>query len=130
MDKDSAELTLKILKILDDKKALELKALFVGELTTVADYFVIASGTSTTHVKSLCDEVLERLAEEGVTVNHIEGYNSATWILMDYGSIVVHIFTKDERNFYSLERLWGDAKGVICDVEERAKIVCFKTPTK
>jgi len=115
LDKDSAELTLKILKILDDKKALEIKALYVGELTTVADYFVIASGTSTTHVKSLCDEVLERLAEEGVTVNHIEGYNSATWILMDYGSIVVHIFTKDDRNFYSLERLWGDAKEIVLD---------------
>jgi len=115
LDKDSAELTLKILKILDDKKALEVKALYVGELTTLADYFVIAGGTSTTHVKSLCDEVLERLEEEGITVNHIEGYNSATWILMDYGSIVVHIFTKDERNFYSLERLWGDAKEIALD---------------
>lgn len=115
MYRDSTELTLKILKILDDKKALEIKALYVGELTTVADYFVIASGTSTTHVKSLCDEILEKLEEEGISVNHIEGYNSATWILMDYGNIVVHIFTKDERNFYSLERLWGDAKEIVLD---------------
>ncbi|MDE4541544.1 ribosome silencing factor [Thermoanaerobacterium sp. R66] len=115
LDKKSTELTLKILKILDDKKALDIKGLYVGELTTVADYFVIASGTSTTHVKSLCDEISEKLAEDGVYVNHIEGYNSATWILMDYGSIVVHIFTKDERNFYSLERLWGDAKEIALD---------------
>ncbi|MDI3312609.1 MAG: ribosome silencing factor [Thermoanaerobacterium sp.] len=115
MDKKSTELTLKILKILDDKKALDIKGLYVGELTTVADYFVIASGTSTTHVKSLCDEISEKLAEDGVYVNHIEGYNSATWILMDYGSIVVHIFTKDERNFYSLERLWGDAEEIALD---------------
>ncbi|HHV74035.1 MAG TPA: ribosome silencing factor [Thermoanaerobacterium sp.] len=115
LDKKSTELTLKILKILDDKKALDIRGLYVGELTTVADYFVIASGTSTTHVKSLCDEISEKLAEDGVYVNHIEGYNSATWILMDYGSIVVHIFTKDERNFYSLERLWGDAKEIALD---------------
>ncbi|WP_038069068.1 ribosome silencing factor [Thermoanaerobacterium aotearoense] len=115
LDKKSTDLTLKILKILDDKKALDIKGLYVGELTTVADYFVIASGTSTTHVKSLCDEISEKLAEDGVYVNHIEGYNSATWILMDYGSIVVHIFTKDERNFYSLERLWGDAKEIALD---------------
>lgn len=115
LDKKSTELTLKILKILDDKKALDIKGLYVGELTTVADYFVIASGTSTTHVKSLCDEISEKLAEDGVYVNHIEGYNSATWILMDYGSIVVHIFTKDERNFYSLERLWGDAEEIALD---------------
>ncbi|MEG6566133.1 ribosome silencing factor [Thermoanaerobacterium saccharolyticum] len=115
LDKKSTDLTLKILKILDDKKALDIKGLYVGELTTVADYFVIASGTSTTHVKSLCDEISEKLAEDGVYVNHIEGYNSATWILMDYGSIVVHIFTKDERNFYSLERLWGDAKEIVLD---------------
>ncbi|AEF17586.1 MULTISPECIES: ribosome silencing factor [Thermoanaerobacterium] len=115
MDKKSTDITLKILKILDDKKALDIKGLYVGELTTVADYFVIASGTSTTHVKSLCDEISEKLAEDGVYVNHIEGYNSATWILMDYGSIVVHIFTKDERSFYSLERLWGDAKEIALD---------------
>ncbi|WP_096232618.1 ribosome silencing factor [Thermoanaerobacterium sp. RBIITD] len=113
--KDSSELTFKILKILDNKKAIDLKALYVGDLTTVADYFIIASGTSITHVKSLCDEVEEKLNEDGVPVNHIEGYNSARWILMDYGNVVVHIFTKDERDFYSLERLWSDAKEIVLD---------------
>ncbi|SNX55165.1 ribosome-associated protein [Thermoanaerobacterium sp. RBIITD] len=115
MYKDSSELTFKILKILDNKKAIDLKALYVGDLTTVADYFIIASGTSITHVKSLCDEVEEKLNEDGVPVNHIEGYNSARWILMDYGNVVVHIFTKDERDFYSLERLWSDAKEIVLD---------------
>lgn len=105
----------RIYRVLDDKKAIDVKILYVGDLTTVTDYFVIATGTSTLHVRALCDEIEKKLYEEGIYVNHIEGYISAGWILMDYGDVVVHLFKKEERAFYNLERLWGDAKEVVLD---------------
>lgn len=115
MDKENGKMALEIAKILIDKKAIDVKILYVAELTIVADYFIIASGTSTAHVKALCDEIEEKLTLKGINLNHVEGYKSARWILMDYGGVIVHIFMKEEREFYSLERLWGDAKEVLLD---------------
>ncbi len=102
------ELTRQIVKVLDRKKAINIKALKITELSIVADYFIIASGTSNTHVKSLADEVEYEIAQLGVEPLHIEG-KATGWILLDYGSVVVHVFTGESREFYDLERLWSDA---------------------
>ena len=97
-----------IADILEDKKAKDIRIIDIKELSTLADYFVIASGTSVTNIKMLSDEVEKRMEEENVKLLHREGYNSARWILIDYGSVVVHIFHEEDRDFYNLERLWSD----------------------
>ena len=99
------ELLNKIIKLLEDKKAIELNTMDVKEKTTLADYFVITSGTSTTHIRALADNVEEEQKKEQIYPNKIEGYNTE-WILMDYGDIVVHIFTENERQNYNLEELY------------------------
>lgn len=100
----------KIIEILDSKKAINIKEIDIKDKTTIADYFVIASGTSNTHVKSLADNVEEELKKEGIYPNKIEGYDSGVWILMDYGEVIVHVFTEAERQNYSLEDLWDKIK--------------------
>lgn len=95
----------KIVKLLEAKKAIDLKIIDVKEQTTLADYFVIASGTVETHIKALADNVEEELKKEETYPNKIEGYNTE-WILMDYGDVVVHIFTRQERQNYKLEELY------------------------
>ncbi|MBE6810796.1 MAG: ribosome silencing factor [Ruminococcaceae bacterium] len=93
---------------LNNKKAKQLKALKIDDLTTLADYFVIATATSSTHVRALADEVEEKLEEQGVKVHHIEG-RSTGWIILDYTSVIVHIFTPDQREFYNLDNMWSEA---------------------
>ncbi len=105
------ELTREIVKILDEKKAIDIVAIETEELTIVSDYFVIASGTSSTHVKSLADDVEYGMSKKGVEPLHTEG-RATGWILLDYGSVIVHIFQKESRDYYNLERLWGDAQKV------------------
>ena len=102
----------KIVKTLDLKRASDITLLKIEELTVLSDYFVIASASSTTQLKSLAGEVEFELDQDGIKPLHIEGYDSDSWILLDYGSIVVHLFLKDSRMFYSLERLWSDAEVV------------------
>ena len=102
------ELTREIVKVLDNKKAIDIKAIGITEQTIVADYFVIASGTSNTHVNALRDAVDFKLSSNGVEPHHVEGHTGA-WVLMDYGSVVIHIFTDEGRNFYQLDRVWADA---------------------
>lgn len=104
---------------LDEKKALDVKLVRVDKQTIIADYFVIASGTSTTHIKSLADEVEFRLGEEGYSPSRIDGANNDSWIIMDYGSVLIHIFKSDSREFYKLEKLWGD--GDIKDIRSILK---------
>ena len=99
-------------KALDGKKALNVKMLEITDLTILADYFVIATGTSNTHVKALADEVEFQLKEAGADQGHMEGYHSNNWILMDYHSVIIHVFQEKTREFYDLERLWRDAKEV------------------
>lgn len=98
-----------IAKLLDNKKATDIDVLEIGNLTSLGDYFVIASGASNTQVQTLAEEVEDRMAEAGVEPRRIEGRSSAVWVLMDYGDVIVHIFHKDTRDFYCLERLWADA---------------------
>lgn len=94
--------------ILDEKKASGLNVIKIEEISSLADYFVIASGNSSTHVRALADELEEKLKLEGVTPARIEGYRSDSWILLDYSHVVVHLFTPDAREFYDLDRLWAD----------------------
>ncbi|MDD6063079.1 MAG: ribosome silencing factor [Oscillospiraceae bacterium] len=105
------ELALKAAEILDKKKAEDIKAIEVTEQTIVADYFVIATGTSSTHVKSLADEVEYELSQLGVQNGHIEG-RATGWVLLDYGAVLIHVFDKESREYYNLERLWTDASEV------------------
>lgn len=96
--------------ILDEKKAGGLNVIKIEEISSLADYFIIASGTSSTHVRALADELEEKLKQEGVTPARVEGYRSDSWILLDYSHVVVHIFTPDAREFYDLDRLWADGQ--------------------
>ncbi len=98
-------------KILDSKKGMDIKALQITELTTVADYFVLVTGTSSTHIRALAEELEDALSQLGVQPDHIEG-KSTGWILLDYTSVVVHVFTKADRELFNLEKLWGDAQEV------------------
>ena len=105
------QLTKEIVKVLDKKKAIDIQALEITEQTIVGDYFVIASATNKSHVQSLSDDIDFALGhEDGIAPQRVEGYSSASWILMDYASVIVHIFNDEVREFYSLERLWSDAK--------------------
>lgn len=99
----------KIAKLIDNKKGEDVRILHIGTLTTIGDYFVVATGNSNTQVKSFADEVDEKMSAEGFEPKRIEGYNTASWILMDYADVIVHLFLKETREFYALERLWGDA---------------------
>ncbi|MDK2821028.1 MAG: ribosome-associated protein [Clostridia bacterium] len=100
---------------IEEKKGLNPVILDLRGITLIADYFIITSGTSTTQVQAIANRVEELLKDEGVKPLNIEGLNSARWVLLDYGSVVVHVFLEEERDFYDLERLWGDAKIVDID---------------
>ncbi|MBA9085124.1 ribosome-associated protein [Fontibacillus solani] len=96
----------------EDKKAMNIVALDLKEVSLIADYFVICHGNSDTQVQAIATEVRKRAQEAGTEIRGIEGMNSARWVLMDLGDVVVHIFHRDEREFYNIERLWSDAKVV------------------
>lgn len=102
----------KIVRILDEKKAEDIQVIGITNLTIIADYFVIVTGTSTTQVKSLADEVDFQLGQLGIQPRGIEGVRAANWIVLDYGDIVVHVFYKNTREEYQLERLWADGEQV------------------
>lgn len=97
-------------KALDEKKARDIKVLKTTEHTVLADYFVICNGTSSTHIKALVDEVDKELSEAGEPPIRREGMRSDIWVLMDFGCVIVHVFTDEARKFYNLERLWSDAQ--------------------
>ena len=100
---------------LEDKKAGDIKVLDISKVSTLGDYFVLCEGTSTTQVKALADQVEFVLGQNGVEPDRIEGYQSAGWIVLDYGDVIVHVFHKESREFYGLERLWADGKPVTID---------------
>lgn len=101
---------------LDDKKALEIKVINIENVSTLADYFIIASGTNHNQVQAMADNVDETLGRAGYEPKQIEGYQNANWILMDYRDIVIHIFDEENRLFYDLERIWRD--GTVVEVED------------
>ena len=95
---------------IDDKKGIDIKVMDISTLTTISDYFVIVSGNSSTQVMSIADEIEDKLKEEGYPEVIKEGYQSGRWILIDLNDVIVHIFHKEEREYYDLERLWSDTK--------------------
>ena len=106
-------------KALDDKKGIDIKVIDISKVSTVADYFIIASGNSKSQVTTLIDNVEEFLGKEGYNPNQREGYVSGAWVLLDYADIVVHVFDKEYRHFYDLERIWRD--GVEVNTEDLLK---------
>ena len=102
----------KIVRILDSKKAEDIQVIGITNLTIIADYFVIANGTSTTQVKALADEVEFQLSQLGEEPRGVEGLRTANWIVLDFSDIVVHVFLRDTRAEYQLERLWADGEQV------------------
>lgn len=111
--KTPKELALLAARALNEKKGREIQALEIADLTTLADYFVIATGGSNTQINALIDNVEKVLREEaGEEPLHREGYRGGTWVLLDYGCLAVHVFNAEAREFYGLERLWRDGKPV------------------
>ena len=106
------EIAIAVTKALDEKKGMDIKLLKIDKVSSLADYFLICTGTSNTHVKTLCDYAEYTLEELGETMLGREGHRGNSWELLDYGTIVVHVFTEEAREFYNLERLWADAEVV------------------
>ena len=110
---------IEILKIaanaLNEKKAKQLSAIKISDLTVLTDFFLMCTATSSTHVKSLCDEVEDKLEENGIKPHHIEG-RATGWIVLDYGSVIIHIFGANEREYYGLDKMWSD--GTVLDMSE------------
>lgn len=111
MDKQ-AEMAGIVYRALDEKKAEDIKIIQISEISVMADYFVIANGTNLSQVQALVENVQEKMGQAGFSVKRVEGNRSSTWVLLDYGDIVVHIFDKEDRLFYDLERIWSDGRTV------------------
>ena len=116
------ERVLLALRAASDKKALDLVVLDLRPLASFTDYFLITSGTNVRQVQAIADEVVERLKHEGTRAARVEGYNTAEWVLLDYGDFIFHIFEDKARRFYDLERLWRDAARVELPVELRGEV--------
>jgi len=116
---NSYEMAMLLAKALDSKKGLDIKVLKTEGITTLADYFVLCTATSSTQVKAMSDACEEAMEKNGESVHHIEGHRGGTWLLMDFSAVVVHVFTDEARKFYDLERLWGDAEEM--DISEALK---------
>lgn len=110
---DPGELAHRIVDVASDKKASDIVLLRTAEITTMADYFVIASGRSERQVQALSNGIVDELRDEGIKPLGVEGLSSARWVLLDYGSVIVHLFAPEEREYYGLERLWGKAARVV-----------------
>lgn len=106
------EMALLAVKALEDKKAEDICIIDISEVSVLADYFIIAGGNNTSQLQAMADAVEENLGKAGYPVKQVEGYNSANWILQDFGDIIVHIFDRENRLFYDLERIWKDGKKI------------------
>ncbi len=107
------ETALLLAKALDSRKGINIKVLETGHLTTLADYFGLCSATSSTQIRALRDACEKAMQEQaGEAPHHVEGHRGGTWVLLDFSAVVVHIFNEEAREFYDLERLWGDATPV------------------
>lgn len=104
-----------IAKTCSDKKGFDIKVLDLKKLTPIADYFIIVSGNSTTQVTSISDEIEEKMEKAGYNLLGKEGYRSGRWVLLDFGDIIVHVFHREDREFYNLEKLWADGEELILD---------------
>ena len=109
---DNRQLLKLIYDAIDDRKGENISILDISEVSVMADYFVIASGNNKNQVQAIADNVNESMLANKVELKQTEGYNTAGWILMDYGDIIVHVFSKEDRMFYDLERIWRDGKNI------------------
>lgn len=109
---ESRKMALLAVNALEDKKAEDISILDISEISVLADYFIIADGNNRNQVQAMADSVEEALGRAGYEPKQIEGYQTANWILMDYKDIIVHVFSKEDRGFYDLERIWRDGKPV------------------
>lgn len=116
MNNNTSKLMTKIAyDALDEKKGEDIRVIEIGDISIIADYFIIANGTNSSQVGALVDNVENALGKAGFTPKRIEGMHSSSWILMDYGDIIVHVFSKEDRLFYDLERIWRDGKTISRD---------------
>lgn len=115
MLEDSKKMAKLVIEALEDKKAEDIKIIDISGVSVLADYFIIANGNNTNQVQAMIDNVEETLGKAGYTPKQIEGYNTANWVLMDYTDVIVHVFDKENRLFYDLERIWRDGKEVSKD---------------
>lgn len=113
---DSKKLVKTVYDALEDKKGINITIIDISKISILADYFIIAGGNNENQVKAMADNVLDEFAKEKISPKHIEGYNNANWILMDFSDVIVHIFNEDDRLFYDLERIWRDGK--VIDINE------------
>jgi len=111
-NKNSMEMVKLVIDALEDKKAEEIRIIDISEVSVLADYFIIAGGSNRSQIQALCDNVLEKMGRAGYPEKQTEGYDTANWILMDFGDVIVHIFDKENRLLYDLERIWRDGKTV------------------
>lgn len=100
------------IKALEDKKAEDIRVIDISKVSVLADYFIIANGTNRSQIQALSDNVEKELGKAGAPVKQIEGYDTANWILLDFGDIIVHVFDKENRLFYDLERIWRDGEHI------------------
>lgn len=107
---DSREMARIAVKALEDKKGEDIRIIDISNVSVLADYFIIANGTNTNQVQALVDNVQDELYKAGVEAKQVEGYNTASWILMDFSDIIVHVFSQEDRLFYDLERIWRDGQ--------------------
>lgn len=112
----SKEMVKTIIESLKDKKGEDIRVIDISNVSVIADYFVIASGSNPNQVQALVDNVEEQLHKAGAEEPKVEGYRSASWILLDYNEVIVHVFSKEDRMFYDLERIWRD--GVTVDADQ------------
>ena len=113
---NSREMTSLAIKALEDKKGNDIRVIDIQDVSIIADYFIISSGSNRNQVQTMADNVEEVLGRAGYEPRQLEGYGTATWILMDYNDVIVHIFSEEDRLFYDLERIWRDGKSV--DIDE------------
>ena len=101
-----------IARLAGEKKAMDIVILNMAEVSLVTDYFIICSANSTTQVRAIADNVEEKLSKSGVEPLHKEGYREGRWVLLDYSECILHVFVEEDRRFYNLEQLWGDAEAL------------------
>lgn len=100
---------------LDEKKGEDIRVINISQVSVIADYFIIANGSSNSQVNALVDNVEEKMHEAGFTLKQREGYGAGTWVLLDYGDVIIHVFDRENRSFYNLERIWRDGAEVAPD---------------
>lgn len=112
---ESREMAKLAVKALEDKKGEEIRIIDISKVSVLADYFIIANGSNRSQVQALSDNVAEMLGRAGVNAKQVEGYETANWVLLDFGDVIVHVFDKENRLFYDLERIWRDGKLIEAD---------------